>query len=59
MTHAGALFPQLTGGLWTWLQRSTVLSLLYGPVLALIWLIRAQGVERRRGLLMRDDGGQR
>jgi hypothetical protein len=32
------------------------MGLLYGPVLALVWLVRAQGVERRRGLLMREVG---
>ena len=37
-------------------QRALPLSLLYGPVLALIWLIRAQAVEKRRGLQMQDEG---
>jgi hypothetical protein len=49
---------RLAAGVWSYLQSSSVMSLLYGPVLALIWLIRAQGVERRRGLLMRDQGGR-
>lgn len=35
-------------------QRALPLGLLYGPVLALIWLVRAQGVEKRRGLQMQD-----
>ena len=40
------------GGIWQFFQRSALMGLLWGPVLALVWLIRAQGVERRRGLLM-------
>ena len=40
----------------TYFQRALPLGLLYGPVLALIWLIRAQGVEKRRGLQMQDKG---
>ena len=47
----------LVAGVWSYFERSAVMGLLYGPVLALVWLIRAQGVERRRGLLMRDDRG--
>ena len=39
-------------GVWASLERSTLMGLLWGPVLALVWLMRAQGVERRRGLLM-------
>ncbi len=34
------------------LARSAPLSLFWGPLLALVWLMRAQGIERRRGLLM-------
>ncbi len=37
------------------LVRSALMSLFWGPVLAVVWLIRAQGVERRRGLLMGRD----
>ena len=48
---------ELVAGGWLYFERSAVMGLLYGPVLALIWLIRAQGVERRRGLRMRDDRG--
>ena len=44
----GGEFP----GVWASLQRSALTGLLWGPVLALVWLMRAQGVERRRGLLM-------
>lgn len=44
----GGAFP----GVWASLQRSALMGLLWGPVLALVWLMRAQGVERRRGLLM-------
>ena len=47
--------PDLRLGFY--LGRSALLGLLWGPVLALVWMIRAQGVERRRGLLMRDLGG--
>lgn len=47
----GGNFP----GVLASLQRSAMMALLWGPVLALVWLMRAQGVERRRGLLMRED----
>jgi hypothetical protein len=40
------------------LERSGLLVLLWGPVLALVWLLRAQGVERRRGLLMGRGGDE-
>ncbi|MEO8242608.1 MAG: hypothetical protein ABI832_09850 [bacterium] len=46
----------MTDGVWSYLQKSALLGLLYGPVLALVWLMRAQGVERRLGLLMQDKG---
>ena len=46
----GSLDASLAG----YFQRALPLGLLYAPVLALIWLLRAQGVERRRGLQMRD-----
>jgi hypothetical protein len=48
--NAGAV-----GGVGFYLSRSAMMALLWGPVLALVWLMRAQGVERRRGLLMRGD----
>lgn len=41
------------GGIGFYLGRSAMMALLWGPVLALVWLMRAQGVERRLGLLMR------
>lgn len=52
----GRLYAQINDGafpgVWAALERSAVMGLLWGPVLALVWLMRAQGVERRRGLLM-------
>lgn len=42
----------LVSGIWAYFERSALMGLLYGPVLALVWLVRAQGIERRRGLLM-------
>ncbi len=39
-------------GVGQYLQRSGLLGLMWGPVLALVWLMRAQGVERRKGMLM-------
>ena len=45
---------RLDASLGGYFQRALPLGLLYAPVLALIWLLRAQGVERRRGLQMRD-----
>lgn len=51
-----ALYGQVNGGVmqgaWHYFERSALMGLLWGPVLALVWLMRAQGVERRRGLLM-------
>lgn len=50
------LYAQVNGaassGVWPYLQRSALMALLWGPVLALVWLMRAQGIERRRGLRM-------
>lgn len=37
------------------LGRSAMMGLMWAPLLALVWLVRAQGVERRRGLLMHDE----
>ena len=52
----GVLYARLNGGafpgLWPSVERSALFALLWGPVLALVWLMRAQGIERRRGLLM-------
>ena len=42
------------------LARSVKLALGWGPVWALTWVLRAQGIERRRGLYMgnaRDENG--
>lgn len=39
------------------LARSTWFAMFWGPLLALVWLVRAQGIERRKGLAMgRGDG---
>ncbi len=50
------LSAQVNGGVLAgagqYLTRSALLGLMWGPVLALVWLMRAQGVERRRGLRM-------
>ena len=46
----------LLAGIWAYFERALPMGLLYGPILALVWLVRAQGVERRRGLLMREMG---
>ena len=37
-----------------YLQRSAWFALFWAPVLGFVWLVLAQGVERRRGLQMRD-----
>ena len=47
---------RLDPGIARYFQRALPLGLLYAPILALIWLVRAQAVERRRGLQMRDGG---
>jgi hypothetical protein len=50
------LYAQINDGAWPGvraaLERSGLMALLWGPVLALVWLMRAQGIERRKGLLM-------
>ena len=38
------------------LARSTLFAMLWGPLLALVWLIRAQEMNRRIGLTMSDPG---
>ncbi|WP_225026342.1 hypothetical protein [Xinfangfangia pollutisoli] len=39
------------------LARSVWFAMFWGPLLALVWLVRAQGIERRKGLAMgRGDG---
>ena len=48
----------VSSGLWPNFERSGLLGLLWGPVLALVWLIRAQGIERRRGLRMGRGGDE-
>ena len=52
-----ALFDGGWARAWFLIGRSALMSLLWAPVLALVWLVRAQGVERRRGLLMREGRG--
>lgn len=42
---------------WDLIQRATRLSVAWGPVWALVWLVRAQGIERRRALTMGRDLG--
>ena len=49
----------LDAGLLVYLRGGALMGLLWGPVLALVWLMRAQGVERRKGLLMRNEGERR
>jgi len=54
----GGVAAEVQGGLSRagfFLGRSALMGLLWGPLLAVVWLIRAQGVERRRGLLMKGD----
>ncbi|MBC7478499.1 MAG: hypothetical protein H7317_10450 [Pseudorhodobacter sp.] len=47
---------RLDAGYASYFQRALPLGLLYAPILTLVWLVRAQAVERRRGLQMRDRG---
>ncbi len=51
LLYAGVNAGEL-GGAWRYFERSGLMGLLWVPVLGLVWLIRAQGVERRRGLVM-------
>ena len=46
----GSVNDGATRGVWFYVERSSLMALLWGPVLALVWLMRAQGVERRKGL---------
>lgn len=39
-------------------ERSGLLGLFWGPLLALVWLMRAQGIERRKGLMMGRGGDE-
>jgi hypothetical protein len=41
------------------LGRSALLAMFWAPVLALVWIMRAQGVERRKGLEMGRGDGKR
>ncbi len=43
---------------WVFLRLSAKAALLWGPVLALAWLVLAQGVERRRGEAIMREGRQ-
>jgi MFS family permease len=40
---------------WDLIQRSTRLAIAWGPVWLLVWLMRAQGIERRKALAMGRD----
>lgn len=42
------------GRLGFFLGQSLRAGVIWGPILAVVWLIRAQGIEERRGLLMED-----
>ena len=42
------------GRLGFFVGQSLRAGVIWGPILAVLWLIRAQGVEERRGLLMED-----
>ena len=37
------------------LARSVKMGLAWGPIWALVWLVRAQAIERRRGLMMQGE----
>jgi hypothetical protein len=50
-----ATWPLRTGRVY--LQRSLWFALFWGPMLGFVWLVLAQGVERRRGLRMDDGDG--
>lgn len=56
------LYANVNGGAYgtpaQGLARSAPLGLFWGPLLALVWLMRAQGVERRKGLMMGRGGDE-
>lgn len=40
------------------LGRSTLFAMLWGPLLAFVWLVKAQEMNRRNGMRMVDEGGK-
>lgn len=48
--------PSATLGPLAILARSAKMGLAWGPLWALVWLMRSQGIERRRGWLMQHGG---
>jgi hypothetical protein len=48
--------PLERGGFF--LGRSALFVMLWGPVLAFVWLVKAQEINRRIGLRMVDEGGK-
>ena len=40
---------------WDLIQRSTRLAIAWGPIWLLVWLVRAQGIEKRKALKMGRD----
>ena len=41
---------------WDLIQRSVRLAIAWGPIWLLVWLVRAQGIERRKALAMGREG---
>lgn len=65
-----ALYAAINEGVWAqitaapleragfFLGRSALFAMLWGPLLAFVWLVKAQEMNRRIGLKMVDEGGK-
>jgi len=67
---AAGLYAAINEGVWAgvlaapleragfFLGRSALFALLWGPVLGFVWLVKAQELNRRLGMMMVDEGGK-
>jgi hypothetical protein len=67
---AVALYSAINEGVWAqvtaapleragfFLGRSALFAMLWGPLLAFVWVVKAQEMNRRIGMRMVDDGGK-
>ncbi len=65
-----ALYAAINEGVWAqitaapleragfFLGRSALFAMLWGPLLAFVWLVKAQELNRRIGMRMVDEGGK-
>jgi hypothetical protein len=67
---AAGLYAAINEGVWAgvlaapleragfFLGRSALFAMLWGPLLAFVWLVKAQELNRRLGMRMVDEGGK-